>query len=76
MKKKVNLQQIVWRFREARERLQPSIELRRNYLTAVYHQQLASEKAAIQGHIGSLAPGVRKVYLQNRLAELNSRLGR
>ena len=76
MKKKVDLQRIVWKFREARERLQPSIQLRRDYLTATYHQQLASERAAIQGHIGSLAPGVRKVYLMRRLDELNARLNR
>jgi len=73
--KKKNLQQITWKFHQARERLQPSIELRRNYLTSMYHQQLKSEKAMIEGHIGSMAPGVRKVYLMRRLADLNARLG-
>jgi len=76
MKKKVNLQQITWRLHQARERLQPSIELRRKYLMTVQHQQLAGERADIQHYIGSVSPGVRRAYLQRRLTELNARLGK
>ena len=67
------LQQIVFRLHDQREKLAPSLELRRKHLTAAYLGQVRSERDAIIGHIERLPYGVRKVYLQHRLQKLNER---
>ena len=72
----MNLKDLQWRIHQARrEKLTPSIELRRKFLEASYHGQLRAEKVNIEGHINHLQPGVRKVYLQKRLEWLNKKLG-
>ena len=68
-----NLQKIVDRLHTAREKHAPSIKLRRAYLTSVFHNQLRAEKDGIESFISRLQPGVRRVYLQDRLAFLNAR---
>ena len=68
-----DIQKIVYRLHTARAKLAPSIKLRRAYLTSAFHGQLRAEKDSIEGFIGKLQPGVRKVYLQNRLALLDAR---
>jgi len=59
---------------EQRERLAPSIELRRKYIEASYHSQLKAEKDMIQSHITKLPYGARKVFLASRLQKINARL--
>ena len=68
-----DLQRLLYRLHDQREKLAPSLELRRAHLTAAYHGQLRAEKDNIEGYIGRLQPGVRRVYLQRRLALLNAR---
>ena len=70
-----DLQRILYRLHDQREKLAPSLELRRAHLTAAFHGQLRAEKDSIEGHIGRLQPGVRRVYLQHRLALLDARAG-
>ena len=68
-----DLQRITFRLHDQRAKLTPNLELRRAHLTAAFHGQLRAEKHAIEGSIGRLQPGVRRVYLQNRLAQLDAR---
>jgi hypothetical protein len=68
------LMHLQWKLHQARERLIPSIELRRSMLEAAYHGQLRAEKINIEGHIHRLQPGVQKLYLERRLQELNKKL--
>jgi len=70
-----DLQRILYRLHDQREKLAPSLELRRAHLTAAYHGQLRAEKENIESYIGRLQPGVRRVYLQRRLGVLNARAG-
>ncbi len=70
-----DLQRIVYRLHDQREKLAPSLELRRHHLTSAFHGQIRAEKDNIEGFIGKLQPGVRRVYLQNRLALLDARAG-
>jgi hypothetical protein len=70
-----DLQRIVYRLHDQREKLAPSLMLRRQHLTSAFHGQIRAEKDNIEGFIGKLQPGVRRVYLQNRLALLNARAG-
>ncbi len=70
-----DLQRIVYRLHDQREKLAPSLELRRQHLTSAFHGQIRAEKDNIEGFIGKLQPGVRRVYLQNRLALLDAREG-
>ena len=65
----------MYRLHDQREKLAPSLELRRAHLTSAFHAQIRAEKDSIQGFIGRLQPGVRRVYLQNRLALLDARAG-
>ena len=62
-----------WQINQARMKLTPSIELRKRFLEASYHGQLQAEKTNIEGHIGRLQPGLRKLYLQKRLEWLNKK---
>lgn len=68
----VKLQKLVYKLHDQREKLAPSIELRRNYLKAMYAQQIRSEKEAIVSRIDKLQPGIRRVFLMHRLQQLNS----
>jgi len=68
-----DLQRVLYRVHDQREKLAPSLELRRAHLTAAVHGQLRAEKDNLEGYIGKLQPGVRRVYLQKRLALLNAR---
>lgn len=70
MNKQKHLQQLTYRLHEARQLLQPSIELRRRFLTKAFHAQLRSEKDNIESHIQRMQPGIRKAYLQKRLEQL------
>ena len=70
-----DLQRILYRLRDQREKLAPSIELRRQHLTSAFHGQIRAEKDNIEGFIGRLQPGLRRVYLQNRLELLDARAG-
>lgn len=70
-----DLQRIVYRLHDQREKLAPSLELRRQHLTSAFHGQIRAEKDNIEGFIGKLQPGVRRVYLKNRLALLDTRAG-
>ena len=68
-----DLHKITYRLHQQRERLTPNLTLRRNYLTSVFHAQLGAEKNMIRSRIDRLQPGVRRVYLQGRLAKLDQR---
>lgn len=70
-----DLQRILYRLHDQREKLAPSIELRRQHLTSAFHGQIRAEKDNIEGFIGRLQPGLRRVYLQNRLELLDARAG-
>ena len=67
-----DIQRIMYRLHDAREKLAPSLELRRAHLTSAFHGQLRAEKDNIEGFIAKLQPGVRRVYLDNRLALLEA----
>ncbi len=49
----------------------PSIEMRRRFLTSAFQAQLFNEKEMIVSHIDQLQPGVRRVFMQRRLDQLN-----
>ena len=70
-----DLQRILYRLHDQREKLAPSIELRRAHLTSAFHGQIRAEKENIEGFIGRLQPGVRRVYLKNRLDLRDARAG-
>ena len=70
-----DLQRILYRLHDQREKLAPSLQLKRSHLTTAFHVQIRAEKHSIEGRIGMLQPGVRRVYLQNRLALLDARAG-
>ena len=63
-----------FKFMKARERLVPSLELRKRYLEASYHGQLKVEKEMIEAHINRLHPPLRRAYLERRLEWLNKKL--
>ena len=70
-----DLHKLTYRLHDQRQRLAPKFELRRNYLTSVFHAQIRAEKEAIRGGIDRLQPGVRRAYLMGRLKKLNERAG-
>ena len=70
-----DLARLVYRLHDKREKLAPSLQLRRAHLTAAFHGQIRAEKENIQGFITRLQPGLRRVYLQHRLEMLNARAG-
>ena len=76
MSKSTNLQRITYRLHAQREKLAPSILLRKNYLESTYLAQIKAEKDAIVGHIDRLQPAVRQAYLWHRLERLNARAER
>ncbi len=70
-----DLQRIVYRLHDQREKLAPNLMLRRAHLTSAFHGQIRAEKDNIEGFIGKLQPGARRVYLKNRLALLDAIAG-
>ena len=68
------LNKLTFKLHDQRERLAPSIELRRRYIEAAYLSQIRGEKEMIQSRINRLSPGVRKVFLASRLEKLNEAL--
>lgn len=68
-----DLAKITYRLHDQRQKLAPSLELRRQYLTSVFQNQIRAEKESIEGYIGRMQPGVRRVYLKHRLEMLNAR---
>ena len=62
-----DLQRILYRVHDQREKLAPSLELRRAHLTAAFHGQLRAEKDNLEGYIGRLQPGVQRVYLSETI---------
>ena len=70
-----DLHGILYRLHDQRGKLAPSFELRRAHLTAAFNSQIRAERESLEGRIGRLQPGVRRVYLQNRLALLDARAG-
>ena len=70
----VRLNKLTFKLHDQRERLAPSIELRRRYIEAAYLNQIRGEKEMIQSRIDRLSPGVRKVFLASRLEKLNKAL--
>ena len=67
------LQKIVFRLHEQREKLAPSVELRKKHLTAAYLGQVRAERDSIIGHVERLPFGARQAYLRHRLDKLNER---
>jgi hypothetical protein len=70
------LNKMTFKLHEQREKLAPSLELRRKYIEASYLSQIRGEKEMIQSRIDRLSPGVRKVFLASRLQKLNSQLNK
>ncbi len=68
------LNKLTFKLHDQRERLAPSVELRRRYIEAAYLNQIKGEKEMIQSRIDRLSPGVRKVFLASRLEKLNQAL--
>ncbi len=68
------LNKLTFKLHDQRERLAPSVELRRRYIEAAYLNQIRGEKEMIQSRIDRLSPGVRKVFLASRLEKLNKAL--
>ena len=66
-----HLANLTYRLHDARAKLQPSLELRRHFLTKAFHAQIRAEKENIQSHLDRLQPGVRKLFLVRRLEQLN-----
>ncbi len=76
MNNQKHLQNLTYRLHEQRQLLQPSIALRRAFLTKAFHAQLRSEKEGIEGHIQRMQPGVRKAFLVKRMEFLMKELGK
>jgi hypothetical protein len=70
-----HLQNLTYRLHQQRELLQPSIVLRKAFLTKAFHAQLRSEKDNIESHIQRMQPGVRKAFLIKRMEFLTKELG-
>ena len=70
------LNKLTFKLHDQRERLAPSIELRRRYIETSYLNQIRGEKEMIQSRIDRLQPGVRKVFLASRLQKLNQALNK
>ncbi len=70
------LNKITFKLHDQREKLAPSLELRRRYIEAAYLNQIRGEKEMIQSRIDRLSPGVRKVFLASRLQKLNQQLSK
>jgi hypothetical protein len=60
--------------REKRKTIHEDMQWRKNYLEATRAAQIKNERDAILATIGALAPGLRVLYLRQRLAKLKARL--
>mgnify|MGYP002809790091 CR=1 FL=1 len=70
------LNKITFKLHEQRERLAPSVELRKKYIETAYLNQIRGEQQMIQSRIDRLSPGARKVFLASRLQKLNQALNK
>ena len=68
------IQHITWRLHERSGMIQENMALRHKMLAASYHMQLRNDRNAVMSHIHHLQPGLRKVFLQMRLEEINAQL--
>ncbi len=57
------LNKLTFKLHDQRERLAPSIELRRRHIETSYLNQIRNEKEMIQSRIDRLQPGVGKDFL-------------
>ncbi len=69
-----SLQKIVYKLHERRDKLAPSIELRRHFLASAWATQVQSEKDASRSSIDKLQPGIRRKFLVDRLKLLNKKI--
>ncbi len=67
---------MTFKLHDQREKLAPSLELRRKYIESAYLNQIRGEKEMIQSRIDRLSPGVRKAFLASRLQKLNQQLSK
>ncbi len=67
---------MTFKLHDQRDKLAPSLELRRKYIESAYLNQIRGEKEMIQSRIDRLSPGVRKVFLASRLQKLNQQLNK
>ncbi len=70
------LNKLTFKLHEQRDKMTPSLELRRKYIETSYLNQIRGEKEMIQSRIDRLSPGVRKTFLASRLQKLNSALNK
>ncbi len=64
---------LTYRLHTARqERMAPSFELRHRFRASAFQAQLRNEKEMIATKIGRLQPGVRRVFMERRLGQLNA----
>ncbi len=71
-----HLQRLTYRLHEQRQLLQPSVVLRRAFLTKAFHATLKSEKESIESHTQRMQPGIRKAFLHKRMEFLTKELGK
>ena len=70
------LNKLTFKLHEQRDKMTPSLELRRKYIETAYLNQMRGEKEMIQSRIDRLSPGVRKTFLASRLQKLNAALNK
>ncbi len=70
------LNKLTFKLHEQRDKMTPSLELRRKYIETSYLNQIRGEKEMIQSRIDRLSPGVRKTFLASRLQKLNQALNK
>ena len=70
------LNKLTFKLHEQRDKMTPSLELRRKYIETSYLNQMRGEKEMIQSRIDRLSPGVRKTFLASRLQKLNAALNK
>ena len=70
------LNKLTFKLHEQRDKMTPSMELRRKYIETAYLNQMRGEKEMIQSRIDRLSPGVRKTFLASRLQKLNAALNK
>ena len=70
------LNKLTFKLHEQRDKMTPSLELRRKYIETSYLNQIRGEKEMIASNIDRLSPGVRKTFLASRLQKLNTALNK
>ena len=68
----VRVKDITYKLHKRRQKMEPSIELRRKYLAATFARQVQSEKDMITSAIGRMQHGVQRALLASRLSQLNN----